>query len=152
MSTFKQIVFVVFTALCLASICVFADDTAMPAAKDASAPAAAEAVPDSSIEISKMALCMNVQDRECDQEVTTAKVGDTLVGWTQVRSGLGEVTITHRWLHEADNMGDVPLAVKSSPWRTWSRKTVAEPGNWTLQVLNSSGAVLKEVHFTVSAQ
>ena len=78
------------------------------------------------------------------------KVGDTVVGWTQIRSGMGEVTVTHRWLHEADNMGDVPLAVKSSPWRTWSRKTVSEAGNWKWQVLDSSGAVLKEVAFTVT--
>ena len=98
---------------------------------------------------SRMVLCSGVQDREPGAEITTAKIGDTVIGFNQIRSGLGEVTVTHRWLHEADNMGDVPLAVKSSPWRTWSRKTVSEAGNWKWQVLDSSGAVLK-VAFTVT--
>jgi hypothetical protein len=107
-------------------------------------------VPQGGIEVVRMVLCRDVKDRDPDQEITTAKVGDTVVGWTQIRSGLGEVTVTHRWLHETENLGDVPLSVKSSPWRTWSRKTLSEPGNWKWQVLNSQGAVLKEVAFAVT--
>ena len=118
-----------------------------PAVTKAATP---EEVPQGGIEVVRMVLCRDVKNREPDQEMTTAKVGDVVVGWTQMRSGLGEVTITHRWLHENANLGDVPLAVKSSPWRTWSRKTLFEAGNWKWQVLNSQGTVLKEVAFTVT--
>jgi hypothetical protein len=145
-----------FAAAALVSLIssgVGADDTMKPAAAASSAPAtSAEAVPAGSVELMKAVLCSGVQDREPGPEITSAKVGDIVVGWTQVRSGIGETTIVHRWLHEADNMGDVSLAVKGSPWRTWSRKTVSEPGNWKWQVLDSSGSVLKEVAFNVSAE
>ncbi|OGR89384.1 MAG: hypothetical protein A2992_04455 [Elusimicrobia bacterium RIFCSPLOWO2_01_FULL_59_12] len=116
----------------------------------ASAPAAAE-VPEGSIEVLRLALCKNVADREPDQEITSAALGDVVTGWIQVRSGLGEVTLTHRWLHEGENMGDVPLVVRSSPFRTWSRKTMGATGKWTLQVLDPQGAVLKEASLTVTA-
>jgi len=98
----------------------------------------------------KLVLTSSVQDREPGPEITEAKVGDVVVGWTQIRSGLGEVTVTHRWLHESENAGDVPLTIRSSPWRTWSRKTVSEPGNWKFQVLDPKGNVLKEATFTVT--
>ena len=110
----------------------------------------AAAVPQGGIEVMRMVLTTAVNDREPGTEITTAKVGDTVVGWSQIRSGLGEVTVTHRWLLESKNMGDVPLTIKSSPWRTWSRKTVSEAGNWKWQVLDSSGTLLKEVAFTVT--
>jgi hypothetical protein len=116
------------------------------------APAETQAVPAGSVEVIKAVLTSGLQDREPGPEITSANVGDTVIGWSQVRSGVGETTIVHRWLHEADNMGDVNLAVKGSPWRTWSRKTVSEPGNWKWQVLDASGAVLKETGFTVTAE
>ena len=129
---------------------VRADETAPAASSTTAVSQPAGEVPPGGIEILRLVLCQSVQDHDPGPEITTAKVGDVVVGWTQVRSGLGEVTITHRWLHESENLGDVPLAVKGSPWRTWSRKTVSEPGNWKFQVLNSEGAVLKEASFTVT--
>ncbi len=140
-------------AVLFISLNAFADDSKKPAAAPASvatAAPAADEVPQGGIEVVKLVVTNNVQDREPGPEIKTAKVGDTVVGWTQIRSGLGEVTITHRWLHENENLGDVPLVVKSSPWRTWSRKTVSKPGNWKFQVLNSQGDVLKEAAFTVT--
>jgi len=115
----------------------------------ASAPAESE-MTQGGVEVLRMVLCRDVKDRVPDQEITSAKVGDTVVGWTQIRSGMGETTVTHRWLHEAENMGDVSLTVKSSPWRTWSRKTLSAEGNWKWQVLDAQGSVLKQTAFTVT--
>lgn len=124
----------------------------LPAATPVAAPAETSAAPASNgdVEILKAVLTNTTQDRDSGPEVTTAKVGETLIGWTQAKAANGEGSITHRWLHEADNMGDVPLAVKSASWRTWSRKTVGMSGNWKWQILDASGAVLKEVAFTVT--
>jgi len=126
-----------------------------PAAAPASAPAQVPAdtaaeTPTGSIEVMRMVLTSQVQDREPGAEITAAKVGDAVVCFTQIRSGVGETTVTHRWMHEAENSGDVSLAIKGSPWRTYSRKTVSEPGNWKVQVLDSAGSVLKEASFSVT--
>lgn len=123
---------------------VFSDESAPPKA------ASAEAVPATGIEVLRMVLCKEVKDREPQNEISSAKVGDVVVGWTQIRSGLGDVTVTHRWVRENKTEADVPLQIKASPWRTWSKKTVGEAGNWKLQVLNSKGEVLKEMTFTVA--
>jgi hypothetical protein len=126
-------------------------DNAPPAAPAATAPpASGDELPGGGVEIIKAVLAKNVVDREPADEITEAKVGDVVVGWTQVRSGVGETTVTHRWLKGEDNMGDVPLQIKGSPWRTWSRKTVSEPGSWKWQVLDPKGGVLKEVAFQVT--
>ena len=150
MQTLKQAVALAVVLFSVSGLSIAEDaktDKAAPAATDQKA---ATETPSGSIEVLRMVLCKDVKDREPADEITSAKVGDVVVGFTQVRSGLGEVNITHRWLHESDNMGDIQLAVKSSPWRTWSRKTLGDAGNWKWQVLDPSGAVLKEVAFTVA--
>jgi hypothetical protein len=133
--------------LVLASWSLRAESNA-PAATDTSV-APAQAAP--SIEVLRMVLTKVVENREPVGEITSAGVGEPVVGFTQVQTSGGETSITHRWLHEGANMGDVPLTVRSSPWRTWSRKTVHAPGNWTFQVLGPDGNVLKETAFNVSA-
>jgi hypothetical protein len=132
---------------------VFADNAAPAAvpANTTSAAPAEQAVPAGSVEVLRLVLTSSVENREPGAEVTTAAVGDTVIAWTQIRSGVGETTVTHRWLRESDNLGDVSLPVRGSPWRTWSRKTVGEPGNWKVQVIDAQGMLLKEAAFTVSA-
>src|SRR3954466_15699236 len=84
-----------------------ADDTAPAANAGQAAPAeknAGDEMPNTGVEVMKMVLAKDVKDHDPVEEITTAKVGDVVVGWSQIRSGMGEVTITHRWLHEKDNM------------------------------------------------
>jgi hypothetical protein len=130
--------------LLLGSFC-WAEEASVPQASTPAATAANESMPKSGIEIMKAVICRELKDRQPVEELATAKVGETVIGWTQVRSGFGEVTITHRWLHGKEKVSDVPLAIKGSPYRTWSRKTLTEAGEWTLQVLNPEGEVLQEV-------
>jgi len=116
----------------------------VPVSKDAGA------APASGIEVLKMVLCKDLKDHEPGDAVKDFKVGDVAIGWSQIRSGLGEVEVTHRWRHNGDIISDVKLPIKSSPYRTWSRKTLADAGSWTWQILDTQGDVLKEVSFTVS--
>jgi len=147
--------------LCVAAATLFlfisvrlsADETAPAVSSDTAAvkPTASEEIPSGSIEVVQLVFCSSLQDRDPGPEITTAKVGDVVIGWTKIRSGLGDVTVTHRWLHGNDEMGDaVMLQVKGSPWRTWSRKTLSEAGDWKLQVLDPQGKVLKESTITVA--
>ena len=102
------------------------------------------------IEVLRMVLCQDVKDREPQQELNMAKVGNVVVGWTQIKSEGGETSVTHRWLLEGEPAGDVLLQVKGSPWRTWSRKTISEAGHWKWQVLGPNGDVVKELEFTAA--
>jgi hypothetical protein len=112
---------------------------------------AAESAPKGGVEVIKMTLCRDLKDREPVEEITTAKAGDTVVGWSQIRSGLGDnVNVIHRWLLNGQKISDITLPLHGSPYRTWSRKTVGEAGQWTWQIVTSQGDVLKEVQFTVS--
>jgi len=114
-----------------------------------SAPQASK--PASGVEVLKLVICKGLDGRDPQDPVTTAKLGDSVVGWSQIRSENGDTNITHRWQLDGKTVADVPLAVKGSPYRTWSRKTLSEAGNWSLQVLNSDGQVLQETSVSVSA-
>lgn len=122
-----------------------------PAAPASTAPVAAPAEKAvGSVQILKMVLCQDVKDRGPVQELNVTKVGSMVVGWTQVETA-EDVTLTHRWIHEGETVSDIPLQVKGgAPYRTWSRKTISDAGNWKWQVLDPKGAVLKEVTFTAA--
>ncbi len=116
-------------------------------AQEAATPS--ESVPASSVEVLRLALTTKVDKQEPVDEITSAKVGEVVTAFSQIRSGLAETSITHRWALNGQTVSDVPLAVKGSPWRTWSRKTLHAAGAWTVQVLNANGDVLKEAKLDV---
>ena len=74
----------------------------------------------------------------------------TVVLWMRV-SGANGQTLHHVWFHGGDQVGDVPLTIGGSPWRTWSRKTipVEATGAWHVEIRDGAGNVLKRVDFTV---
>jgi len=78
-----------------------------------------------------------------------ADVGQ-LVLWTKV-SGAAGSAIRHVWFHGDTEVGNVELPVGSSPYRTWSRKTVPADwtGAWHVEVRDAAGAVLQRIDFTV---
>ena len=122
------------------------DTTAKPPPAPAPAPAAAPS------EVSVEAvLARNVADR-MPQDTGSAfpdSVG-TVVLWMRV-TGAGGQTLHHVWFHGDDNVGDVPLTVGGSPWRSWSRKSVPADakGAWHVEIRDAAGTVLKRVDFTV---
>jgi hypothetical protein len=134
----------VFVA-CIVAVGLLLGSAALPAEAQKAAPTQPAAT---GIQVLKMVLCHDVKDREPEQELTTAKVGDVIVGWTKIQAPEGTKVI-HRWIHEGKTVSDIPLEVKGSG-RTWSKKTIAIPGNWKWQVVDSDGNVLKEVAFTAS--
>ncbi|HEY3219322.1 MAG TPA: DUF2914 domain-containing protein [Gemmatimonadales bacterium] len=120
------------------------DTTARPAAP----PAAAAPAANVSVEA---VLARSLMDR-VPQDTGTAfpdSVG-TIVLWMRV-TGAGGQTLHHVWFHGDDQVGDVPLTISGSPWRTWSRKTVpAEAkGAWHVEIRDEAGTVLKRIDFTV---
>jgi hypothetical protein len=78
-----------------------------------------------------------------------AEVG-TLVLWMRVTGGEGQ-TLNHVWFYGDTEVGNVPLSIGGSPWRTWSRKTIPmeATGAWHVEIRDAAGTVLKRIDFTV---
>jgi hypothetical protein len=120
------------------------DTTAAPPA--APAPAAAP----SNVNVEAV-LARSLVDR-APQDTGTAfpdSVG-TIVLWMRVNGASGQ-TLHHVWFYGDTEVGNVPLTISGSPWRTWSRKTVpAEAkGAWHVEIRDEAGSVLKRIDFTV---
>ncbi len=123
-----------------------AQDTTKAAAPPAPPPAAAP-----STATVEAVLARSVVDR-APQDTGTAfpdSVG-TLVLWMRVTDGNGQ-TLHHVWFHGGDQVGDVPLTIGGSPWRSWSRKTIPADakGAWHVEIRDEAGNVIKRVDFTV---
>jgi hypothetical protein len=138
------------TLMVLTAVCFLAGAVSLAQEPEPAKPAAAvENAGD--VKVVKTVLCQAVKDRDPQDEVEAAKVGDVVVGWTQI-SAAEDTTITHRWLREGETISDVSLNIKKSPsYRAWSRKTIGIPGKWTWQILDADGNILKEVSFTAGS-
>jgi hypothetical protein len=75
---------------------------------------------------------------------------ESVVLWMRVTGASGQ-TLHHVWFHGDDNVGDVPLTIGGSPWRTWSRKQIPADakGAWHVEIRDDAGATLKRIDFTV---
>jgi hypothetical protein len=117
------------------------DSTARPATPPAAA---------SDVQVEAV-LARNVVDRT-PQDTGSAfsdSVG-TVVLWMRVTGANGQ-TLHNVWFHGGDEVGNVPLTIGGSPWRTWSRKTipVEATGAWHVEIKDEAGNVLKRIDFTV---
>ena len=140
----------IMVVVVLGSLMIWTTSSAEEAKPASPAKPAAIAENASGVQVVKSILCKEVKDREPQEEMTTAKVGDVVVGWMQVQSH-EDSTLTHRWIREGQTISDVALQIKTSgSYRAWSRKTIGSPGAWKWQILDGSGKVLKEVTFNAS--
>lgn len=96
-------------------------------------------------------LTRNVVDRE-PQDTATAFPSDvgSVALWTRVTGGEGQ-TLSHVWFFGDTEVGNVPLNIGGSPWRTWSRKTIPPEatGAWRVEVRDGAGNILQRVDFTI---
>jgi len=74
-----------------------------------------------------------------------------VVGWTRIQGAAEPTEVKHVWLLDGKEQTEVSLPVKSSSYRTWSRKTITGPGKWTLQVKDSAGNVVASKDFDVAS-
>jgi hypothetical protein len=66
-----------------------------------------------------------------------------LVGWSRIVGAQEPTTIHHVWLYEREEKANIELAVKSSSYRTYSRKSLWNwAGEWVLEVRDANGKTL----------
>lgn len=71
--------------------------------------------------------------------------------WTKVTAEQPPVKIKHVYYAGGKQVGEVELAVNSSPYRVWSSKAVW-PGSWKVEAADEAGNVLAALEFTVGEE
>ncbi len=160
----KAFIYCLAFALCLSAGIVLAQQTtapapapAAPAAPATPAPAAAPApaakVPAAaSLNISRMEIAGSVENHEPVGTAATFPANtEKVYCFLELKGVPQDTTITYVWTLGPNEMGKVTQQVKkSSRWRTWASKTLGGmKGDWKVDVLDESGAVLKSAAFKV---
>jgi len=78
---------------------------------------------------------------------------DEVCLWTRVTGATDTTFVTHVWSHNGVEKASVELPVRSTNWRTWSRKKILPEwlGDWEVKVKDASGTVLATVAFKIVA-
>lgn len=98
-------------------------------------------------------LCKNLQNREPVDLTDTFKIADgQVITFSRVTGGAGS-EIHHVYFLGDKQLDDITLKVKTSPFRTNSRKTLRPDagmvGDWRVEVRDANGAVLETLKFKV---
>jgi hypothetical protein len=103
--------------------------------------------PEGGMKVVEMKLGTGVQDKQISGEDSTFALNAKVYAWMKITGGAGD-SIVVNWKH-ADKEYKATIGIGGNSWRTWSYKTVAAAGDWTVTVSNQAGDVLKEASFTV---
>lgn len=117
-------------------------------------PPAKTAATSSSLSVADAKVCrsLSTSDWACTPATNPAAPG-SFVFYTRVRSA-SDTTVQHRWLADGRLVRNVSLRIRANPgagYRTYSRNTVSAErrGNWTIELRDAGGALLREERFTV---
>jgi cytoskeletal protein RodZ len=72
--------------------------------------------------------------------------------WTQIEAKQIPSKIHHVYYFGGEKISDVSLDVRSTRWRTWSFKTIANRryrGEWRVDITTSDGSILRQLYFEV---
>jgi len=103
--------------------------------------------------VERSVVTSGVEDREPVDQIDTVFVGtDKVFFFTELQNFTGN-QITHKWSHAGEVRAEVTFNVQGSRWRVFSSKNLVRDwlGDWSLQVVDSSGTVLNENSFVYSA-
>ena len=72
--------------------------------------------------------------------------------FTKIEGASEDTTITHVWFHDGEEMANVTLNIKGSPYRTYSTKIIEshKTGDWSVKIMDAQGKLITEVPFEVS--
>ena len=100
--------------------------------------------------VTEAKLGKDVQNKRIVDTTTTFSLNDKAYLWLKILGGPAD-SITVTWKN-GDQSYPSKLNVGGNFWRTWSYKTLAAPGAWTVTVTDAGGTVLKEMKFEVQGE
>lgn len=105
------------------------------------------------LEVNRMVICREVQNRVplgIDSLFSSDVV--RVYCFTALRNLQGEQRVRHIWTYQGQRRGLVEMVIgRSHNWRAWSIATIPPrlTGNWEVAVVDSSDALLQAVTFTI---
>jgi hypothetical protein len=124
-----------------------------PQTAQAQTPEAAQATAADGMEISKIAICTEVQERTPVGEADSFsnQIGQ-LTCFTRVQHAEAPTQIFHRWYVGEEMVEEIAINVRGEQWRCWSTKTI-QPG-WSgecrVEILTEEGDVISTKKFVLS--
>lgn len=103
-----------------------------------------------SASVKRAVICTGIMNHEPTDSLSAVPATTGKVFFFTEIAGLEGKTITHRWLKDGAKVADVRISVASNRYRCHSSRSVSgKTGNWTAQVLDADGKMLREVAFIV---
>jgi hypothetical protein len=118
----------------------------------APAPAPAKAAPEAGLTIARMEIASSVENREpVGIAASFPATQEKVFLFLEFKDVKAETSVNVVWTLGANEMGKVPLTIKPfSKFRTWAYKSIGGmKGDWKVEVVDASGAVLKSGTFKV---
>ncbi len=101
-----------------------------------------------SLKVTEAKLGKDVQNKKIVDTTSTFALNEKAYLWMRITGGPAD-SVTVTWKTGSQTYPS-KLNVGGSPWRTWSYKTLADTGAWTVTVTDAEGNVLKEMNFAVT--
>ena len=100
--------------------------------------------------VSRAVICTSIEDREPVGAATSFSGVEQVYFFTEIKNAGENEMIQHVWYYNDIRLLAVDLTVSGPRWRTWSHKKVlGMKGPWRVEVVNSSGEVLRTVSFEI---
>lgn len=128
-----------------------AEEAAKPASPEPAKPAAKEAS-EKGITIARMEIAGSIENREPAGVASTFSATQEKVWcFVEFQNVSEDTNVNYAWSLDGKEVDKVPQTIKaSSRYRTWSNKTIAgRKGDWKVDIIDESGAVLKSVSFKI---
>ncbi|MDX2453560.1 DUF2914 domain-containing protein [Desulfosarcina sp.] len=116
-------------------------------------PSPKPSIVEASLKVSKASICRAVENR---MPVGVDRFFRTSAGkiyvWTEIMATHVPSKIHHIYFLGGEKISDVSLDVRSTHWRTWSSKTIANRryrGEWRVDIATSDGNILRQLYFEV---
>ena len=106
-------------------------------------------VQDSGMQVSEFGVGTDVRSRVLVGESDRFSLGGALVFWNRVIDGSKGDAIQHVWSLNGQPVRTIELAIGGPHWRTYSRMTPRESGEWTVEAIGVDGSRLAARSFTV---
>ena len=105
------------------------------------------------VSVLKASVCAAIEDR-LPAGVNTAFPADVqrVYVWSQIKAQKFPTKIRHIYYFNGRKISDVALNVRSSFWRTWSYKSIANEhyrGQWRVDIAAADGKVLRRLYFKI---
>ncbi len=104
------------------------------------------------MQAAEVVVTTGIQDRiPVDAIQSYAASVESLYCYCRMIGVRSEATIEHVWYHNGREVSRISLPVRSSNWRTWSKKTIPAGGRgaWRVDVLDDQGEILGSQGFTL---